>query len=290
MPARPLTLAPPPLSPSTVHADGVRRCWGAEFTTPAQAVYHDAEWGRALPPGSGRALFKQLLLQTNQSGLSWAIVLKKEPGFAARFAQYDYAAVAKWREADVAAALADAGIVRNELKVRAAVANAAAAAALDAAAPRGFEAFCWRTLGALPPAERLLQHASRSGSYMRATERADFETADGAHPTVGVARAVREFKAAGFKFLGPATMLSFMQAAGFVNHHKPDCAAFAAAEATYAAASAAVAAGGAGGAGAGAGAGARAEPRRKRGAADAVAPAPAAAPVAAPKRSRSGAK
>jgi DNA-3-methyladenine glycosylase I len=296
---RPLTLKPPPLSPSIAHADGVRRCWGAEFSLPAMAAYHDAEWGRALPPGSGRALFRQLLLQTNQSGLSWAIILKKEPGFAARYAQYDYTAIAKWGEADIAAALADEGIVRNGLKVRAAVANAIAATALDAAEPRGFEAFCWRTL-ALPPAERLLQHASRSDSYMRGTDRTDFDTADGTHPTVGVARAVRDFKAAGFRFLGPATMLSFMQAAGFVNHHKPDCAAFAHAEASYAAAAAAAAAaaGAVAQAGAGAGAGAGASvgagaggPRRKRGSAtDADTLGLAAAPAAAPKRSRSSNK
>jgi DNA-3-methyladenine glycosylase I len=284
-PPRPLTLKPPPLSPSIAHADGVRRCWGAEYTPP-MAAYHDSEWGRALPPGRGRALFRQLLLQTNQSGLSWAIILKKEPGFAARYAQYDYTAVAKWGEEDIAAALADAGIVRNGLKIRAAVANAIAATALDAAAPRGFEAFCWRTL-ALPSAERLLQHASRSDSYMRGTDRTDFVTADGTHPTVGVARAVRDFKAAGFRFLGPATMLSFMQAAGFVNHHKPDCSAFAHAEASYAAAAAAAAA--VAGAGVGAEAGVVADgPRRKRGrVADADSLDPAAAPVVAAKRSRS---
>ena len=246
--ARLTTLAPPPLSPSSAHADGVRRCWGAEFATPLQSAYHDAVWGLAPPRGSGRLLFKQLVLQTFQSGLSWNTILQKSAGFEARFAQWDYAAVAQWGEADVAAALADPAIVRNGAKVRAAVTNAAAAAALDAAAPGGFEAFLWATCGALPPAERLLQHASRSGSYMRGTERTDFTTADGAHPTVGVMRVVRALKDAGFVFVGPATTLSFLQAAGFVNHHKPDCAAFAGAEAAFAAAS--------GGASSGAGAGA----------------------------------
>lgn len=239
--ARKLVLSPGPLKASTLHADGLKRCWGPAFTTPAQAAYHDAVWGRALPPGSGRNLFKQLIMQTFQSGLSWSTILAKEPGFQARFEQWDYTKVAQWTEAHVTEALADDGIVRNGAKVRAAVANAIAAATLDQHAAGGFEAFCWASCGRLPPAERLLQHESRSGSYMRASERVDFETADGVHPTPGIMAAVAAFKGAGFRFLGPATMLSFMQAAGFVNHHKPDCAMFAAAEAAYATTSAALA-------------------------------------------------
>ena len=220
------------------------------------AAYHDSVWGRcALPAGSGRLLFKQLIMQTFQSGLSWTTILKKEPGFEARFARWDYAAVARWGEADIAAAMADAGIVRNQLKIRAAVANAAAAAVLDTAAPGGFEAFVWRTGGLLPEAERLLQHSSRSGdSYMRTSNRLDFVTADAVHPTVGVTAASQAFKDAGFRFLGPTTMLSFLQATGLVNHHKPDWDAYAPAEAAYAAGRARFAHGG-GGSGGGAGAG-----------------------------------
>lgn len=240
--ARALT-APKPLAPSTIHADGVLRCWEGSYTTPPQAVYHDTIWGRAPPPCSGRLLYKQLVMQTFQAGLSWAIVLGKESGFEERFEGWDYSKVARWREGEIAAALADAGIVRNNAKVRAAVANAAAAVRLDAARAGGFERFCWATCGGLPAAERLLQHASRTagGSYMRASERTDFETADGVHPTLGVAAAAEAFKAAGFRFLGPAAMLSFMQASGFCNHHKPDCSSFAHAEAAYTAGAAAAA-------------------------------------------------
>jgi len=246
------------------------------------AAYHDGVWGRcALPAGgSGRLLYKQLIMQTFQSGLSWTTILKKEPGFEARFARWDYSAVARWGEADVAAAMADAGIVRNQLKIRAAVANAAAAAALDAAAPGGFEAFVWRTGGLLPEAERLLQHASRSGdSYMRTSSRLDFVTADAVHPTAGVTAASQAFKDAGFRFLGPTTMLSFLQATGLVNHHKPDCGAFAPAEAAYAAGRARFSGGGGGAVGGGGGGGggakkaARArEPEGSEGAAEATEP------------------
>lgn len=230
----------PPLPSSTLHADGVRRCWGSSFSTPAQRIYHDEEWGRALAPGSSRLLYKQLVLQSFQAGLSWSCIHAKAPSFSTRFEAWDYSRVARWGAGDVAAALADAGIVRNGAKVRAAVTNAAAAARLDAAAPGGFEAFVWRVCGGLPPAERTLQLASRSGTHMRATQRVDFAAADGVHPTVGVVAAVAAFKAEGFTFLGPTAMLSFIQAAGFANHHAPDCDAHAPAEAAYAAAAAAM--------------------------------------------------
>lgn len=281
--------------------DRVRRCWGDSFAAPSPAMlaYHDAEWGRAtLEP---RALFRQLILQTFQCGLSWATILNKAATFEARFARYDYAAVAQWGEADIAAALADPGIVRNQAKVRAAVGNARAACALDAASPSGFAAFCWRHCFQLPREERLVQQGSRSGSHMRASERADFAAADGVHPTLGVQAAAQAFKAAGFKFLGPCAMLSFMQAVGAVNHHAPDCAAFEGSEAAHREAAAAAAAWGAAGAaalpaaaggaaGAGAGALPAAAAQRARGRRSAqVAPAQEQ-PAPAPKRARTASR
>ena len=231
-----------PISLSQLNADGVKRCWGGAFSSAAQRAYHDESWGRALPPGSGRSLYCQLVLQTFQSGLSWSTILGKARNFEARFEGYDYHRVATWGASEVAAALADAGIVRNAAKVRAAVSNAAAAVQLDIAAPGGFEGFVWRTCGQLPSGERVLQMDSRSGTHMRASTKDDYVSADGVHPTVGVVAAVQAFKRAGFKFLGPAVMLSFMQAAGFCNHHKPDCSAFQLAEAAYAASAATLAA------------------------------------------------
>lgn len=230
-------ISPPKLSPSDLHPDGNRRCWGADYasTSPALSGYHDREWGRALPPGSGKLYFKQIVLQTFQAGISWAIIHKKAPAFETRFEGWDYTHVARWGPTEIAAALADAGIVRNGAKVRAAVSNAAVAARLDASTPGGFEAFLWDTCGSLPPTERLLQHGSRTegGSWMRASTKEDFLTADGVHITSGVAGVVRALKSAGFQFMGPAVTLSFLQAAGFVNHHKPDCSMWAACEAAY---------------------------------------------------------
>lgn len=234
-----LNAAATPFTLSTVNDDGVKRCWGGSvFTSKAQRIYHDESWGRALPPGSGRLLFRQLILQTFQSGLSWNTILAKADNFESRFEGYDYEKISKWNEVQISAALADAGIVRNGAKVRAAVANAAAAARLDRLSPGGFEDFVWRTCGKLPTSERLLQLDSRSGTHMRASTKDDFLAADGVHPTVGIVSAVKAFKQEGFQFLGPAVMLSFIQATGLCNHHKPDCDAFKSAEESYASSSA----------------------------------------------------
>ena len=231
--SRTLTLAPGAIKASSIDADGKRRCWSAG--SPAFKSYHDSVWGHSHLPGSGQLLYKQLILQTFQSGLSWSTILAKESGFFERFEQWDYSKVAKWKDTDISNALADPSIVRNSAKVRAAVANAVAATTLDKKTPFGFEKFCWANCGGFPDTERLLQHESRSGSHMRGTERVDFASADGVHPTPGVMKAVQAFKEAGFQFIGPATMLSFLQASGFVNHHKPDCSSFTAAETSYAA-------------------------------------------------------
>lgn len=174
------------------------------------------------------------MLQVFQCGLTWAMILKKLGGFEARFEGFEYKKLANWKEKEFEAAMGDPGIVRNKAKVRAAVSNAQAACALDALERDGFVKFCWRHCFILAPQERLLQMGSRSGSYMRASERIDFAEADGVHPTTGVTQAVKAFKAAGFKFLGPCAMLSFMQSVGAVNHHAPDCDAFAPSEAAYA--------------------------------------------------------
>jgi len=231
----------PGISLSTLYDDGLKRCWGGSLSSSALHVYHDDTWGRALKPGSGRSLFRQLILQTFQSGLSWNTILGKVDNFEARFEGFDYEKVARWGEVEIAAAITDAGIVRNGAKVRSAVANAEAAVRLDRLTPGGFEDFVWKTCGRLPDSERLLKVDSRSGTHMRASTKDDYLLADGVHPTISIVAAVKAFKQAGFQFLGPATMLSFVQAIGLCNHHKPDCSAFQAAEESFAAATAAFA-------------------------------------------------
>ena len=225
---------PIPIPTSTLSTfDSVRRCWGESFvvSSPAMVHYHDTEWGRATI--DSRSLFRQLILQTFQCGLSWSTILTKFATFEKRFVNYDYQIISKWTENDILAALSDPGIIRNRAKILAAVNNAQIACELDAASPSGFAAFCYRHCFCLPHVERLLQLGSRSGSHMRNGERTDFLEADGVHPTVGIQAACKAFRIAGFKFLGPCAMLSFMQAIGAVNHHAPDCAAFLPSEVAY---------------------------------------------------------
>ena len=92
---------------------------------PEYVVYHDDEWGRPVLGDDG--LFERLTLEVFQSGLSWSTILRKRPAFRAAFADFDIEAVAAFDDADRDRLLADAGIVRNRLKIEAALANARAA-------------------------------------------------------------------------------------------------------------------------------------------------------------------
>ena len=97
------------------------RC-GWATSAPEYVAYHDDEWGR--PLHGVTAMFERLSLEGFQSGLSWLVILRKRPAFRTAFAGFDPAAVARFDDADVARLLADAGIVRNRLKIEATVANA----------------------------------------------------------------------------------------------------------------------------------------------------------------------
>ncbi len=105
--------------------DGRPRCFWAVGGAPEYVAYHDEEWGRPVLTDDG--LFERLTLEAFQSGLSWLTILRKRPAFRAAFADFGVAAVAAFGEADRERLLADAGIVRNRLKVDAAMTNARAA-------------------------------------------------------------------------------------------------------------------------------------------------------------------
>lgn len=107
--------------------DGISRCaWGN--SSPDYAEYHDKEWG--VPLRGEQALFERLSLEAFQSGLSWIVILRKRDAFRRAFADFDPAVVADFTDADVARLLADAGIVRNRLKIQATIRNARAVATL----------------------------------------------------------------------------------------------------------------------------------------------------------------
>ncbi len=178
--------------------DGVPRCpWGAG--DPVNRAYHDTEWGA--PVTGESAYLERLTLEAFQSGLSWLTILNKRAGFRSAFAGFDADAVAAYDEADRARLLADAGIVRNRLKVEAAIVNARATIAL-------------RDRGGLPAFVESFRPEPRPAP----------RTAGDVPTTTAESTALSKgLKKRGFVFVGPTTMYALMQAIGLVDDHLAGC-------------------------------------------------------------------
>ena len=170
----------------------VIRCWPT--TDPAYIAYHDEEWGR--PVVDERGLYERLCLEGFQAGLSWLTILRKRENFRRAFADFDPDVVARFGARDTSSLLADAGIVRHRGKIEAAIANARGVLALrDAGTP--LDALLWEYRSDEGPSAAAETPASREAS--------------------------KRLKAAGFRFVGPTTVYSAMQACGIVNDHRTDC-------------------------------------------------------------------
>jgi DNA-3-methyladenine glycosylase I len=181
--------------------NALRRCgWcGVE---PLYVAYHDTEWG--VPQHDERALFELLILEGAQAGLAWSTILRKREGYRRAFDNFDAARIARYGEADVARLLADPGIVRNRLKVAAAISNARAALAVREAFG-GLDAYFWRFVDGAP-----IQNAwTDLGQLPARTELSD---------TIS-----RDLRQRGFKFVGSTIVYAYMQATGMVNDHLVDC-------------------------------------------------------------------
>lgn len=177
-----------------IGADGRPRCfWGG--STPDYAAYHDDEWGK--PVRGDDALFERLTLEAFQSGLSWITILRKRQAFREAFAGFSIAKVAEFTEADAIRLMADAGIVRNRMKIDAALHNARVAADLD------LTGLLWSFAPAPAP---------------RPLTRADVPAVT--DESKAMAKALRK---AGLKFVGPTTAYALMQATGMVDDHLTDC-------------------------------------------------------------------
>jgi DNA-3-methyladenine glycosylase I len=186
------------VSGPVVGEDGLARCpWAAG--DDVNRAYHDTEWGMRVHGES--AYLERLTLEAFQSGLSWRTILEKRENFRAAFAGFDAEAVAAYDDADRARLMADAGIVRNRLKVDAAITNARATVAL-------------RDRGGL---EELVL-GFRPGSWP-----APETTAQIAPTSPESAALARALKKAGFVFVGPTTMHALMQAVGLVDDHLVGC-------------------------------------------------------------------
>jgi DNA-3-methyladenine glycosylase I len=179
--------------------DGLARCaWGV--STPDYLAYHDQEWGRAVH--GERALFERFTLEAFQSGLSWLTILRKREAFRAAFAGFDPEVVAGYRAKDRARLMADPGIVRNNAKVDAAIANAAAVLRIREAG--GLDELVW-------------SHAPTG------RRRAPKSFADVPAKTPESIALAKALKANGFVFVGPTTAYASMQACGLVNDHLAGC-------------------------------------------------------------------
>jgi len=159
------------------------RCWPTD--DPAYIAYHDEEWGR--PVLDERGLYERLCLEGFQAGLAWITILRKREAFRRGFAGFEPERVARFGDRDVDRLLGDAGIVRHRGKIEAAIANAQATLTR-----RQTET----------PLDRLMWE------YRDATDGKELS---------------KRLRAAGFRFVGPTTVYSSLEACGIVNGHRADC-------------------------------------------------------------------
>jgi len=177
-----------------------KRCTWA--TDDLSVAYHDAEWG--VPLHDDRALFEMLILEGAQAGLSWITILKKRGAYRKAFDRFDPRKVARYDEARIANLLVNDGIVRNRLKIGAAVQNAKSFLAVQKEFGT-FDRYIWQFTGGKPLQNRWKRHEQ----LLAHTEQSDAMSKD--------------LGKRGFKFTGSTICYAFMQATGMVNDHLVGC-------------------------------------------------------------------
>ena len=168
--------------------------------TELSIAYHDAEWG--VPSHDDRTLFEFLILEGAQAGLSWEIILRKRENFRVAFDNFDPRLVAKYNQGKIKKLLADAGIIRNRLKINSAVFNAQAFLAIQKEFG-SFDKYVWRFVK-----DRTIKR-KRGAAPQAQTAESDALS--------------RDLLSRGFKFVGSTICYSFMQAVGMVNDHEASC-------------------------------------------------------------------
>jgi DNA-3-methyladenine glycosylase I len=182
-------------------ADPIRCPWPK--ADPQYVAYHDEEWG--VPEYDSRALWEKLVLDGFQAGLAWITILRKRDNFRAAFDGFDPEKVARYGEADRARLMADAGIIRSNGKIDAAI-NGARIYLDMRERGEDFSEFCW---GFMPQERPLQNHFTPQTGIPPQTPQA-----------VEVSKAL---KAKGFKFVGPVIVYAWMEAVGMVNDHLTTC-------------------------------------------------------------------
>jgi DNA-3-methyladenine glycosylase I len=164
--------------------------------------YHDEEWG--LPSHDERHLFEMLVLEGAQAGLSWITILKKREGYREAFAGFDPERIARFKTRDLERLMKNPGIVRNRMKIEAAIANAKAALEVRDEFG-GLDPYLWGLVDGRP-----IQNKWRALSDLPA------ETAESKAMS-------KDLKKRGFRFVGPTICYAFMQSVGMVNDHVTTC-------------------------------------------------------------------
>lgn len=179
-----------------------KRCSWVSVDDPLMLQYHDREWG--VPVHDDRRHFEFLILEGAQAGLSWTIVLKKREGYRRAFAEFDPEKVTRFTARRIEKLTSDSGIIRNRLKIEAAVRNARAFLKLQEEFGT-FDSYCWRFVGGRPKLNR------------RKTMRQIPATSPESDAFS------KDLKHRGFSFVGSTVVYAHMQAVGMVNDHLVDC-------------------------------------------------------------------
>lgn len=174
--------------------------------------YHDLEWG--VPVHDDRLLFESLILEGAQAGLSWVTILKKRDEYRKAFDNFEAGLIARYDDHKISSLLANPGIVRNQLKINAAIINARAFLAIQESFG-SFEQYIWRFVNGKPFHNNWNTHADIPAS----TRLSELMSKD--------------LKKRGFKFVGSTICYAFMQATGMVNDHTVDCYRHAEIKRTY---------------------------------------------------------
>jgi DNA-3-methyladenine glycosylase I len=179
-----------------------QRCGWVPLNKPFYVKYHDEEWG--VPVREDRLMFEFLILETFQAGLSWEIVLNKRENFRKVFDDFDMEIISEYDEQKILELQIDKGIIRNKLKIRAAVNNAQKCLELMEK-HRSFSNYLWNFVGGQPIVNR-------------------WKSVDDIPPKTSLSDEISaEMKTMGFKFFGSTVCYAHMQAVGMVNDHTIDC-------------------------------------------------------------------
>ena len=178
------------------------RCGWCE-KEPIYIKYHDTEWGREVK--TDKKMFEFLTLESAQAGLSWITILRRRQNYAKAFADFDVKKVAAFTDKDIERLMQDAGIIRNRLKIKAAVTNAREFIKIQ----KEFGSFCKYLRTILPDGKPVMNNFTKLSQIPARSELSDAISAD--------------MKKRGFKFFGTVICYAHLQAVGYVNDHLTTC-------------------------------------------------------------------